>query len=284
MEAQPFPPPLGQGLRQGRGVCRGELRSQTSTGPGGTSGPWPRPEGCGGWGPRRGRLPSHVCRGALYLLEPGTAGLTACRGPPAAARGGDVRADAARPSRASPRPPRRPRAASPARAGRLPADLRRLPPGLAGDHEAPRRELGHLLAGPQAAGASMFVARARQQACDFVADLRAAHARPGLPLSSTFGPCPPTPATTPGAQARSWGTRASTKARRKAFQPAQFPGRIVGGLPAPLCLGSSGHSTRVQPEDPHACKPGGLLTTPQETLQARDAPPARSLEPPARLH
>lgn len=96
MEAQPFPPPLGQGLRQGRGVCRGELRSQTSTGPGGTSGPWPRPEGCGGWGPRRGRLPSHVSRGALYLLEPGTAGLTACRGPPAAARGGDVRADAAR--------------------------------------------------------------------------------------------------------------------------------------------------------------------------------------------
>lgn len=108
----------------------------------------------------------------------------------------------------------------------------------------------------------MFVARARQQACDFVADLRAAHARPGLPLSSIFGPCPPTPATTPGAQARSRGTRASTKARRKAFQPAQFPGQIVGGLPAPLCLGSSGHSTRVQPEDPHACKPGGLLTTP----------------------
>ena len=96
MKAQPLPPPLGQGLRQGEGSARGEFRSQTSTGLGGTSGPCPRPEGCGAWGPHRGRLPSHVCRGARYLQEPATAGLTACRGPPAAARSEDVRADAAR--------------------------------------------------------------------------------------------------------------------------------------------------------------------------------------------
>lgn len=94
----------------------------------------------------------------------------------------------------------------------------------------------------------MFVARARQQGSDFVAGLSTSCARPGLPFSSTFALCPPTPWTTPGAQAGSRGTRANTRARGKAFQLAQFPSQIVGDLPQPPSPGSSGQSIRVQPE------------------------------------
>ena len=113
----------------------------------------------------------------------------------------------------------------------------------------PRNSLPYnILAEPPGAGASRFVARARQQGSDCVAGLSASCALPGLPFSSTFGLCPPTPWTTPGAQAGSRGTRASTRARGKAFQPAQFPSRIVGDLPQAPCPGSSGHGIRVQPE------------------------------------
>lgn len=144
-----------------------------------------------------------------------------------------MRADAARPVRSVAAASTPPAGHQPRPCGTFPADFRPLPQGLGGDPGAPRRKLGHLLAEPQGAGASMFVARARQQGSDFVAGLSTSCALPGLPFSSTFGLCPPTPWTTRGAQAGSRGTRASTRARGKAFHPAQFPSRIVGDLPQP---------------------------------------------------
>lgn len=71
MQAQPFPHRLAKDFDKGEGSARGELRSQTSTGLGGTSEAWPRPEGRGAWGPHRGRLPSHAPRGRTL---PGGAG------------------------------------------------------------------------------------------------------------------------------------------------------------------------------------------------------------------
>lgn len=79
MQAQPFPHRLAKDFDKGEGSARGELRSRTSTVPGGTSEAWPRPEGCA-WGPHRGRLPSHAPGGAHYLEGLRTAGLTAGRG------------------------------------------------------------------------------------------------------------------------------------------------------------------------------------------------------------
>lgn len=108
MQAQPFPHRLAKDFDKGEGSARGELRSQTSTGLGGTSEAWPRPEGRGAWGPHRGRLPSHAPGGAHYLEERGTARLTAGRGP--RQRGGAATCvlTPLGPSGASPRPPRRP--------------------------------------------------------------------------------------------------------------------------------------------------------------------------------